>query len=193
VRVIRARLRLLPVAVLAAGVITGAAWAAATDLETATQRSLLAVVTTMALSTALHDTAGALTAASPTSRRRRLLVAATVAVVPAFLGWLVVVQVCAPAPGVTASLTLEWATVAMLQLAAGAHAARWSDDLSAGPGLVVGLLWFMAGAAPRVHDRLHPVGDHLTTWVALLTVLAGWAWTAGTDPAARRRLRLQNR
>lgn len=189
---IRARLRLLPLAVLAAGVITGVAWAAATDLETATQRSLLAVVTTLALSTALHDTAGALTGASPTSRRRQMVASAGAALVPAFLGWLVVVQVSAPALGVTSSLSLEWATVAMLQLAAGAHAARWTDDPSAGPGLVVGLVWFAVGAAPRVHDRLHPVGDHLTTWVALLAVLVGCAWAAGTDPATRRRPRMQN-
>lgn len=189
---IRFRLRLLPLSLLAAGAVTGVAWAAATDLETATQRSLLALVTTMALSTVLHDAAGALTGASPTSRRRQMIASASAALVPAFLGWLVVVQVWAPARGVTAALTLEWVTVAMVQLAAGAHTARWTDDPSAGPGLVVGLVWFAVGAAPRVHDRLHPVGDHLATWAALLAVLAGCAWAAGTDPAARRRLRIQN-
>jgi hypothetical protein len=56
---------------------------------------------------------------------------------------------------------------------------------SFGPGLLVGLAWYLAVAAPRLHPLLFDPQDHLWRWLALLAAFAAVTSAASLDPAQR--------
>ena len=182
---------------LITGTMLGAVWAAGSGLRVATERTLLVVITTIALSTVLADDAAAMTAASPTPLLARRLVRAAIAGVATGLLWLAIsVTVIPIRPDVVESapwwaIGLEWCAIASSQLALGS--VRADGDASAGsiwPGLFVGLMWITAASGlSGLGDRLYPVADHPWAWVLIVGASALTFVAASHDPARRRRLR----
>jgi hypothetical protein len=190
----RQELRLQPWTFIGATVALGAAWAAESHLDVSIERSLLVLVTTVALAVALVDAASPLTAASPTPL---VLRRATRAVIPlgilagSWIMMLVVVSSLTPEPVEPTpwwAAALEWATVAGTQLAVAASP-RASDGStrSVAPGAMLALAWFAAIQAAPTHARLYPVADHTSVWVTILCVAVLGFAVCSTDPARRTR------
>jgi hypothetical protein len=168
--------RLVPWALIATSLLLGAAWAIRTHLDVANERSVLAVISTLALCAVFDDEAAALTAATPTPLWGRWLPRATVPIVVLGLAWAVVVAAVAArrtGPMETApwwAMTLEWVAVATSQLAVAAVGARRPGTTgSIAPGLLIALIWLTAESAPIVHSQLHPVQAHAALWCVLLS------------------------
>lgn len=171
--------RLAPWTLIATCVLLGAAWSIRTHLDAANERSVLAVISTLALCAVFDDEAAVLTAATPTPLWCRALPRAAVPIVVLGLAWAVEVAAAAArrtGPMDTApwwAMTLEWITVAMSQLAVGAVIARRPGTTgSIAPGLLVSLLWLTAEGAPTLHRHVHPVHAHPVPWFVLLSVAA---------------------
>ena len=194
----RNELRLQPWTLLVTTVLLGAAWAVGSRLDTAFERSLLAVVTTVALSTVLDDVAAAMTAASPTPLVARRLVRATVAVAALAAPWAVIGLAAATFLAPFADTApwwadvLVWAAMAASQLTLGAVRGGGNGGrASTGPGVLLALAWITLTGAPRIHERLNPVSDHAVTWCAILAFAVVTFLVTSTDPANRGRVRSQ--
>ena len=181
--------RLFPIATFLSLAIVCFAWAVASRLDAPIEGTVLCILGSIALSIVFVDQAAAATASSvvPLWRRR---------VIPALLGlgvgmatWVVARYVAAaigPAPVPDGWEALQWMTIASSQLAVGAVATRRRPgSMSFGPGVLVGLAWYLAVAAPRIHPQLFDPRDHLWRWLALLAAFAAVASAASLDPAQR--------
>jgi len=178
--------RLAPWTLISTCILLGAAWAARTHLDATNERSVLAVLSSIALCAVFDDDAAAVTNTTPTPRWARRLPRAAVPVAALATAWaLIVVMVAARRTGPAEltpwwAMTLEWSTVASSQLAVGAIAARRPGSFgSIAPGLLVALVWLTVEGVPMLHRHLHPVREHSMTWVGLLaltmvTIAAAW-------------------
>ncbi len=185
--------RLVPWTLAATSLALGIAWAARSHLDVATERSLLAVLSTLALSAVFDDDARTLTGAVPTPLWARRMPAAAVPVVVLWIGWVaitVVVVALRTGPVESApswALGLEWSTVAASQLAvASVVARRPGASSSIAPGLLVATVWLAAAGAPMLHRHLQPVHAHPNPWWALLIVSLLVVCGASSDPATGR-------
>jgi hypothetical protein len=169
----------------AVGAVVAISWATVVGLETGTQRSVLAAITTVPLAGVFDDPAHLLTDASPTTMRRRWVVRCAIGASLALVTWSVALATAVPSSQPIRWLALEWATAAAAQLLVGATIARRHEHAGVGPGLITGVVWLVAGAVPQLHGRLHPIADHPVTWFAATVVLVAGTWVAGRDPAAR--------
>lgn len=168
--------RLVPWTLIATSVLLGAAWSIRTHLDAANERSVVAVISTLALCAVFEDEAAMLTAATPTPLWCRRLPRATLPLVALGLTWAIVVAAVATrhaGPTDTApwwAMTLEWVTVATSQLAVAAVGARRPGLTgSIAPGLLLALVWLTAEGAPTLHRHLHPVQGHPWVWCVLLS------------------------
>lgn len=183
--------RLVPWPLAAASTSIGTAWAVRSHLDTANERSVLAVISTLALCAVFDDQASAFTTATPTPRWARQLTRAAVPVIVLGLAWALVVAAVTSlhtgpveaAP--TWAIALEWCAVASSQLAVaaiGSHRAGSTGSVL--PGLVVSLVWIVAGANPLLHGHLFPVSEQVAAWSTLLcaasVIVAAtsreWSW-----------------
>jgi hypothetical protein len=165
----------------------GAAWAFGTQLDRPFERTVLVVVSTIGLSCAFVDPAAVVTATSPTSLRRRLLVPGTLAVATALAGWVVLRSAAAASSRVDlpdGNELLEWLVVASTQVAVGLALARRSLSVSIGPGAAVATIWATLAAFPGL-DVLYPVGDHVVGWVTALLGSLLAAVISTVDPARK--------
>ncbi len=167
--------RLVPWPLVAASTSIGTAWAVRSHLDTANERSVLAVISTLALCAVFDDQASAFTTATPTPLWARQLTRAAVPLVVLGLAWALVVAVVTrlhTGPVEAAppwAMALEWCTVASSQLAVaaiGSHRAGSTGSVL--PGLVVSLVWIAGGANPDLHSHLFPVSEQVAAWCALL-------------------------
>jgi hypothetical protein len=189
----RTELRLQPRTLLVTTLVLGAAWAVGSRLDTAFERSLLAVATTIALSTVLDDVAAAMTAASPTPLVVRRSVRAVVAVAVLAVPWAVIGLAVGPLRGPFADTApwwadaLVWAAMAASQLAlAAVRGGGRSGPGSTGPGVILALAWIALTGAPRIHERLEPVSDHVVPWVVVLAAGVAVFLAASSDPCRQR-------
>lgn len=169
--------RLVPWTLTATSILLGAAWAIRTHLDTANERSVLAVISTISLCAVFDDDAGVITSATPTPLWARRMPRAVIPLSVLAVAWaLMVVGVAARRTGTVESApvwatTLEWFTVAVSQLVVGAIASRRPGASgSIAPGLLVALVWLTAEGAPMLHRQMHPVRSHPALWCALLFV-----------------------
>ncbi|MEZ5380748.1 MAG: hypothetical protein R2754_03010 [Microthrixaceae bacterium] len=181
--------RLLPVATYAAwGVICGA-WAVASGLDAPIETTVLAILASVVLSVVFVDAAAAVTAPSVLTLMRRRFVAALLGTGLATTTWLAARCLAAafgggPWPGRWA--LLEWSTIALSQLAVGALAStRRPDSTSFGPGVVLGLVWYLVVAMPRSHEALFDPQDHPLEWSVMLATALLIAMLASRDPMHR--------
>jgi hypothetical protein len=158
-------------------------------LDAPIEATVLALITSIPLSVVLVDEAAALTAPAVVPLAWRRVVPAVLGASLATATWLLARAMAAllddaPWPGRWGAL--EWVTVAATQLAAGAVAARRRPASSSfGPGLLVGLLWTIVLAAPRLHQQLFDQADHAWRWLALLGAAAVVVGATSQDPARR--------
>lgn len=186
--------RLVPWTLIATSVLLGAAWAIRTHLDAANERSVLAVISTLALCAVFDDEAAVLTAATPTPLWCRRFPRAAVPLVVLGLTWAVVVAAVAArrtGPMDTApwwSMTLEWVTVAVSQLAVASVGARRPGMTSSiAPGLLIALVWLTAEGAPTLHRHLHPVQAHAASWCVLLSAASTVLVVASRERSWRHR------
>ena len=185
----RYTVRQLPGGVLAASAMVGVGWAIATRLDTTFERTVLAAVTTFGLSLVCADRAHGMTAASPTSLRRRRSFPVVLAASAMFASW--------AAAGATAALIhpagshlgrwdlLQLVVVAASQIAVGALTAiRRPNDPPIAPGAFVAAVW-CAFTAGKIHQTLYEVADHPVTWIALGLVFTATVAASWLDPASR--------
>lgn len=169
--------RLAPWSLIGVSLLLSAACGLRTHLDTGSERSVLAILSTLALCAVLEDPAAAFAHVAPTALRvqrviRLLPPLALIVVVSAAV--LVMSPLRYPGPiesTPTWALILEWATLATSQLIV---AALISQRDRAGspimPGLFVALVWLTAERLPTLHQQLYPVSDHPALWGALLAI-----------------------
>jgi hypothetical protein len=170
------------------------AWAVRTRLDVANERSVLAVISTLALCAVFDDDAAVLTAAAPTPLWARRLPRGAVPVLVLGAAWAVTVTTVAVRRAGPAeftpwwAMTLEWSTVAASQLAVGAVAARRpAAKGSIAPGLLVAVVWLGAEGASMLHRHFHPVQAHAPLWGGLLLCALATITAASREPSWRRR------
>jgi len=168
--------RLVPWALTATSVLLGVGWAVTTRLDAANERSVLAVISTLALCAVLDDDARAFTVATPVPRWQRNLPRVVVPATVLGVAWAATVALVTAAqtgpadPAPWWAMTLEWSTVAASQVAIATVAARRPGTTgSIGPGLLVALVWLATEGAPMLHRYYHPVRLHAAVWLALLS------------------------
>ncbi len=183
--------RLLPWTMLVTTAAIGTAWGVASHLDTATERILVAVLTTVALCNVLDDPAAQLTAASPTSLAIRRAPRATVAVIVLATSWLAILAAASfthpqsSEPSALWEEALVWGSLATSQLAvAAASGSRGGASGSIFPGLFVALSWIVVSAVPSLQRHLQPVPDHITTWLLILAGSLAVIVAESRDPAS---------
>ena len=183
--------RLLPWPMLVTTAAIGTAWGVASHLDTAAERMLVAVLTTMALCTVLDDPAAQLTAASPTSLAIRRAPRATIAVIVLGTSWLAILAAASLAhtetsePSALWGEALVWGTLAASQLAvAAASGSRGGASGSILPGLFVSLSWIVVSGVPSLQRHLQPVPDHITAWLLILAGSLAVIVAESRDPAS---------
>lgn len=182
--------RLAPWPLIVAGIVIGSTWAARSHLNSALDVTVLAVITTLALSRFFADDADAFTGAVPTPlwARRLSMAAGPLAVVA--VAWALTVAVTSGGGGRGEespwwAMTFEWATVAASQLALGAAASRRSPASdSVLPGLLMALIWLATGV-PLLHRHLHPVDAHVVIWFVLFAAAMSTVVVESRDRARR--------
>jgi hypothetical protein len=183
-------LRLSPTATLAAVAAICCVWAVAGELDTAIERTTLAILSTVGLSIILVDAAAELTAPSVVALGWRRLAAGSIGVAATFVTWWSARALAAAAgtrvPMVGRWDLLEWSTIAASQLAVAAVVARNRPArLTFGPGLLIGLAWYVVVSAPGFHTSLFDPVDHAGRWVALLAAFLTVTAATSIDPAHR--------
>lgn len=169
------------------------AWGMRSRLDTATERSVLAILSTLALCAVLDDPAVKFTKATPTALWARRVTRAIPPVMTAFLVWISMLLIAPPGyEGPVEStpwwaLALEWATLATSQLVVAALLAlRAGAGSTVAPGMFVALLWLTAERLPALQRNLHPVSIHVWMWCALAAAGVGALVALSRDPGSRR-------
>lgn len=181
--------RLFPITAFLASGLVCSAWAVASRLDAPIEGTVLCILGSVALSIVFVDPAAPVTAPSVVPLVWRRVIPALFGVGLAASTWVIARTLAAtvnPAPVPGGWEVLEWATIAASQLAAGAFSSRHRpDSISFGPGILIGLTWYVAVAAPRLHPQLFDPHDHLWRWLALLVASAAAGSAASLDPAHR--------
>lgn len=182
--------RLAPWPLIAAGIVIGAVWAARSHLDSTLEVTVLAVLSTLALSSVFTDDADAFAGAVPTPMWARRLSRAAGPLMLVGGTWATTVAITAADDGRGRvapwwAMTLEWATVAASQLALGAAASRRSPASdSVLPGLLMALIWLATGV-PLLHRHLHPVDAHVVIWFVLFAAAMSTVVVESRDRARR--------
>lgn len=179
--------RLAPWPLIATCIAIGVLWAVRTHLDDALELSVLAVSTTLALSTVFDDDADEFTAATPTPRWVRSFESASGSLIVLALAWSATVAVVVTLgrgspPEPWWAMALGWMTIAATQLALSATMTRRQPTSgSMLPGLVLALLWMSTVAVPTFQRHLHPVHEHVPLWVGLLAAAVAITAVASRD------------
>lgn len=165
-------------------------WAIAGTLDTAIERTTLAILSTLGLSIVLVDAAAEVTASSVVALGWRRLVAGSIGVAASLAAWWVARLLAAVAePGVPAIGRwdlLEWSVIAASQLSVAAAVTRSRPGrMTFGPGMLLGLIWYSSVSAPRLHTALFDPVDHAWRWAALLVAFVAITAATSIDPAQR--------
>lgn len=184
--------RLFPVVTFLAFGLVCCGWAIASKLDASIEATSLAIIGAISLSIIFADPAAALTAASVSPLARRRVVPALFGLGIATANWLVARSLAAvfgPAPWPGRWAWLEWSTIVASQLAVAALTSnRRPDSSSFGPGILVALVWYFVVSAPRTHEMLFGLADHLLVWISLLIAAAAIIGIASLDPTNRLRM-----
>jgi hypothetical protein len=181
--------RLFPIPTFLSLAVISCAWAATSRLDSPIEGTVLCILASIGLSTVFVDRAAAVVASSVVPLWLRRAIPALLGMGLATATWLVarfLAVAIGPAPDPDGWNVLEWATIASSQVAVGAVAARRRpDSMSFGPGVLVGLGWGVAVAAPRLHPQLFDPQEHLWRWLTLFAASVAVASAASLDPAQR--------
>lgn len=181
--------RLFPVVTFLAFAGVCCAWAVTSRLDAPIESTVLAIIASIGLSIVLVDPAAPVTAASVVDLRWRRIPPWLIGLGLASAMWLlgrILASGVRAAPAPDGWAILEWSTIAASQLAVGAvRSRRRPESTSFGPGILVGLLWYIAVSAPRLHQLLFDPSAHLWRWLSLLAVFVIIACAGSIDPAHR--------